>query len=386
MGYMTDTKIANRAIQRVGGTQIGELDPTKTLFTEQSKNAQEVRGCYDILRRAELRRNVWTFSIRRVALRAADTNSKIVTFGAWNVMHTYVLNDVVLGSDGRIYYSEAAANTGNDPTNKTNQAKWSLFFNATMASEYVGAFSLTITYALGDHTVGSDNQVYVSLAGGNINHDPTTDAGVHWAVGASLTPSDDTLATSMSFYAGELVFVGNKVYYSLQNNNMDAPPSTRWLTFTEAPTVALPNLIYPIGAGPFSDVSTRNIYALPYGYLRQAPQAPKAGSSRFLGGPSALSYDDWEFADGYIITSNSGVIVFRFAADIEDPTRFDPLFIEGFASRVAFEICEPITQSASKLSTIASEYKQFMSDARQVNGIEQGPTEAPEDDWITCRR
>jgi hypothetical protein len=41
-------------------------------------------------------------------------------------------------------------------------------------------WSATTTYASGVYVVGSDNVVYHSIAGANLNYDPTTDAGVHW--------------------------------------------------------------------------------------------------------------------------------------------------------------------------------------------------------------
>jgi hypothetical protein len=38
----------------------------------------------------------------------------------------------------------------------------------------------TVTYAAGNHVLGSDNFCYNSVGNGNINIDPTTDGGVHW--------------------------------------------------------------------------------------------------------------------------------------------------------------------------------------------------------------
>ncbi len=64
----------------------------------------------------------------------------------------------------------------------------------------------------------------------------------------------------------------------------------------------------------------------------------------------------------------------------------DPMFCEGLSCRIAIEVCEPLTQSTSKLAGITAEYKQFMGDARQVNGIEVGPVEPTEDEFITCRQ
>lgn len=372
---LTETQVANRALQRIGPRAIAD----GALWTEDSQQAAEIRACYHILRRAEQRRNVWTFATRRVALRPIDTNSKAVTFATWSNGTTYAANDIVVGSDGLIYRSLAASNTAHDPTTP-NYAWWDRYYGTTIASEFVTDWSSSITYALGDHAVGTDGTVYISLSAGNLNHNPINDGGVHWDA-----TTDDVEETDTSFYAGELVFVGNAVYLSLQNSNEDVPPSSKWLTFTAAPTVALPNIIYPIGAGPFSDTSTRNIYQLPNGYLRTAPQAPKVGSVHFLGAPSALAYTDWEYAEGYIVTTDSGPIVFRFGADVADPAQFDAMFVEGFASRIALEMVQRLTEDKGLLQAIASEYKQFMGEARTVNAIEQGPTQAPEDDYISCR-
>jgi hypothetical protein len=61
------------------------------------------------------------------------------------------------------------------------------------------------------------------------------------------------------------------------------------------------------------------------------------------------------------------------------------MFCEMLALRVALDGNERVTQSHDKESVIGSKYKQFAFEARAVNGIEQGATEPPEDDYITCR-
>ena len=77
--------------------------------------------------------------------------------------------------------------------------------------------------------------------------------------------------------------------------------------------------------------------------------------------------------------------VYRFTADVQDVTKMDDMFCEGLACRIGLEVAEPLTQSGAKIGTISQEYKTFMSEARIVNGIETGPTEPPEDDYVTCR-
>jgi len=44
-----------------------------------------------------------------------------------------------------------------------------------------------------------------------------------------------------------------------------------------------------------------------------------------------------------------------------------------------------LTQSAEKIKTCEGIYRVVMTEARVVNGIEEGPTEPPEDDYLTCR-
>jgi hypothetical protein len=61
------------------------------------------------------------------------------------------------------------------------------------------------------------------------------------------------------------------------------------------------------------------------------------------------------------------------------------MFVDGFACRLAYETCEVITQSGSKQTSLAQAYNKFMTEARQVNGIEIGPVEPPEEEYISVR-
>lgn len=376
---VTETDIANLALGLLGAQS---LIAAGALRTEDSNNAATLRNNYDTLRRSELRRNVWRMSIRTVALRSIDDDARFITFAAWSVASTYAINDVVLGSDGQIYSSLVAANIAFDPT--INPTKWTLFFGNLLAQEYVMTWNVAITYDTGNHAVGSNGSVYVSLLDGNIGFDPISNPA-KWSVASTLTPPDLTMADNQNYYAGEIVYVGRRVYISKQSSNDGDPGGAKWLLFTGTPTLSAPNFIYPIGAGPSGQTSTKNAYRLPNGFLRQAPKDPKQGSVNFLGGPSALPYDDWNLEGNFITTRDSGVILFRFAADISDPTLFDPMFIEGFAARLAADNCESLTQSNEKKDRAEKKYKDVMTEARIVNGIETGPTEAPEDDYLACR-
>lgn len=307
--------IANRALQHIGGRRIVSL-------AEDSKNASEIAACYDRLREAELRRNVWRFATRRAVMRPIDTTTTLFTPATWLIGTTYAVGAIVTYA-GQAWQTTVAS-TGQAPGLSTSP--WDLYFGPLTISVY-----------------------------------------------------DSTVA----YYAGELVLSSATVYLSLVSSNADVPPTAKWLSLgaTSGPLT----ILYPIGSGPSNQSATRNVFRLPSNFLREAPQDPKAGSVSFLGAPSGLGYNDWEFESDYLVSREVFPIVYRFVADITGVQRMDAMFCEGLAARIAVEVCEPITQSTEKVQRAASAYQKFMGEARIVNGIETGSTEPPEDDFITCR-
>lgn len=374
---VTETQIANRAIGLLGAS---DYIATGALRTENSRNAIAILNVYDQDRRAELRRNVWRFAIRNAAIRPVGPLSKFVTFGNWAIGTTYAQNDIIVGSDGNVYISLVAANIGNDPT--ATFGFWQLYFGNLCALEYVTTWVSTISYDLNNHTVGSDGQVYISIVTPNLNHNPVGDAGVHWVVA-----TDGTVATTDLYYSGELLYVGFNLYILAISQTTASSPTggNNFLKMTTQATLANFDIIYPIGSGPQTQDTTRNIYRLPNGFLRQAPADPKAGSTLFLGAPSALPYSDWDFQDQFIRTRDAGPQFLRFVCDVADPNMFDPMFVAGFAARLAEDCCQAITQSSAKQADMIKAYEKTMVEARLVNGIETGAYQPPEDDWITCR-
>lgn len=196
----------------------------------------------------------------------------------------------------------------------------------------------------------------------------------------------DAYDDGTTYNTGEIVSSGGYVYLSLNSSNDAAPGTTSWVALgTVAAASKALTILYPIGSGPSSQINTRNVYRLPNGYLRNASADPKQGVNARLGAPGNRWSDDWKIESDYIVTADIGPLFFRFVADTTVVSRYDPMFCEGLACRIGLEVCEILTQDDSKLSTIASIYKQFMGEARTINSIEAGPTEADEDEWITVR-
>lgn len=372
--YSAPVDIGNRALQHCGVSRIVAL-------TDDSKNASEISFCYDKLRRAELRRNVWRFAIRKTILRPVDDTTLKVVFAAYNVAKTYLQGSVVTlaGVPFRAVQPVPLA---------TPPASGSAYWGAYYGPPVVFPWDTANSYAAGELVYTPANasaEVYLSLASDNAD-DP------------AAPPAWDTTVT---YSTGDTVTYAAAVYQSTRPLNLGVTPAgtapwiavpvaqatqmvgRKWLKLDATLTDFL--IAYPADTGPRSQSGTRNVFCLPVGFLREAPQNPTAGVNQWLGAPAGLAETDWELESNLLVSSDATPIMFRFVADIDDVTQMDPMFCEGLAARIGLEVCEILTQSGDKMQGIGSVYKTFMNEARTVNGIETGPTQPPEDAFITCR-
>jgi hypothetical protein len=430
--FNSTTDIGNRALQHCGATR---MDPT-TGLDENSAGAAEVRFAYPKVRRAELRRNVWRFATRKAALRPIDTDTMFLSAALWREDTTYFRGSIVSDENTNFWISREPDNLGNQPE---DSATWEPYFGPRTADLY----DSTVSYCSGELVYATDGdgtvRVYLSLLDNN-DEDPETATAwdatttfyknqvvtyltipymsrIDWNKNQTPTSSAANWSSATSYTIGQAVTGTDGVRYtSLTNPNLNHDPTTddgtrwtntgiltpwtsvftggsgsvQWLLvggtdFPAGVTLVTPNIVYPLGSGPASQSLSRNVYVLPFGFLREAPQDPRAGSFSALGAPSGLGYTDWNYEGDYIVSAETGVIVYRFVADVTDVAKMDDMFCEGLAARVALSICERLTQSGAKLQTISSVYDKFMKEARAVNAIETGATEPPMDDYLACR-
>ena len=424
MEFLDSLDIANRGCQHLGATRIANP-------AEDSVNNNEMSFAYGKLRRAELQRNDWVFSIKTAPLRAIDTTTFLLAPAQWNAGIQYLPGSVVADANGQLYVSSSANNIGNDPLLTD---VWESYFG----SMTVDAYDTTggTAYYAGDlvYIQNSDSSFVIYLSRVNSNtevpnvpdvwsatetyqeDETVTYDGVQWRSLIALNTNNIPAGGPANWVATQTYTTGTPVtgtdgyiYTSVGSGNLGNNPvtdgGTNW-TNTDVPNawVANPtlpvssnlwtplyaglksfNFVYPIGSGPLSQSLTKNIYRLPAGFLRICPQKPKAGISSFLGAPGNHMIEDWQYEGKYIISQQPGPILFRFAADVIKVTDMNDMFCEGLAARMALETCETITNSTSKQQTCNNAYAKFMSEARMNNAIEIGPVEPPEDDYITCR-
>ena len=435
--FRSDTDIANRALDHCGQDP---LSPTLG-FAEVSKKATLTRRLYPKLREAELRRNNWRFAIKNAYLRIIDPNTMLLTPTLWSASPTYYVGSIVADQNGTLWESIIRSNLNNQPdvapappawptwrqyfgpmtaalwSSTTSYATGELVYTTPGDGTYrvwrslvmsntdnpatatawaatttyfknqvvtfsavpymslidfnlnqtptssAAAWDSATTYALGNPVTGSDGVRYTSIAGGNLNHDPVLTVGF-WTNTGIQTPWTSVFAGG----TGSLKWI--------QIGGAEFPFGVGLVPM---------NIIYPLGSGPTAQSTTKNLFRLPAGFLRKAPQDPKAGSVSWFGSPTNRNYDDWLFQDKYIVSMQSDNIVLRFIADTVDVTEMDAMFCEGLACQIAMQAVEPLTQSATKVKVIADFYKLQMGEARTANGIEIGTEEAPLDDYLECR-
>lgn len=390
-------------IANVGAEALG-VPPLSTNWpnTLPTKADREFARCYDKLRQAELRRNVWAFATRRAILRPIDTGTSTWTPSAYNVATSYTVGQVV-SYNGDYYQAQEGVQVGDIPD---VAATWLRYFGAVVADPWslpsgssAGATSTTNVggyyageivilpeeWAIGNAYVTNTlivyNQVLYVAVQNSTGQNPSTTGLVYWSpyigpASGSTTPSVGPFMYS-SFSGGPIV------YLSLISVNLSFPGIANWLAL--GGTITPLQILYPIGAGPVTQLGTPNVFRLPNAYLKEAPTDPKGNLSPWVGGPSYNQEEDYLREGNYIVSNQMSVIMLRFVADVIDVPSMDPMFCEALGTRMGWVCCESITQAADKKQACLGAYNLLIKDARLVNGIETGTVDPCEDEYVMVR-
>src|SRR5208282_5897881 len=203
--------------------------PPLTSVTEDSTANTAVTFAYDKVRRAELRRNVWRFSTKKVVLRPVDVNTMILQPTLYSSTTTYYPGSIVSDVNGFNWISLIKDNLGNTPGG--NNEAWDAYFGPMTIEPWNGAnngppiWLSTTTYYAGELVTGSDGNVYSSIAGSNLNNNPVGGSGYWTATGATNNP----VPQPTSYFIGELVYMPGAfagqyvIYQSLVDGNTTTP-------------------------------------------------------------------------------------------------------------------------------------------------------------------
>lgn len=123
------------------------------------------------------------------------------------------------------------------------------------------------------------------------------------------------------------------------------------------------------------DWGKANAFTLPSDFLRLLPTYPERNGL----------FIDHEIESGKILTNDSAPLYIRYIYRVTDPNQMDVLFRESLAVKLAFELCEELTQSNTKKDGLSVDYKSAIREAKRTNAIEKIADQPPEDEWVTVR-
>ncbi len=86
-----------------------------------------------------------------------------------------------------------------------------------------------------------------------------------------------------------------------------------------------------------------------------------------------------------ILCDEGSPLRIRYIKRITEVGLWPALFCEALACRLAFEMCESLTQNLSKREAAQAEYKDAIRTARRVNAIELPPQPVPPGAWELAR-
>lgn len=87
----------------------------------------------------------------------------------------------------------------------------------------------------------------------------------------------------------------------------------------------------------------------------------------------------------YIVTNDNSPIFIRYIKRVVNTGDFDPVFVETFSSRLAYEGCEEITQSNTKKEALWQELQMNIKDAYASDAIQELPEDLEPDEWLIAR-
>lgn len=95
---------------------------------------------------------------------------------------------------------------------------------------------------------------------------------------------------------------------------------------------------------------------------------------------------DWSVEKGNVLLTNDGsTLNLVYISTLDDPNDMDACFVEAFASKLALECCEKVTQSATKRKLAKDDYADAMGTARKVNAFETLPSQQDYSSWVAAR-
>lgn len=206
--------------------------------------------------------------------------------------------------------------------------------------------------------------------------------GTGYVVGEILTATGGTFDQAAQFRV-DAVSSGVVTAVSLQpiRGSYSVAPSNPVSTTASAGGIGC-TLTITFDEGPLFGRSYQ--YTTPSDYLRHAPRDPH----------ERAMFAELLTEGNKLLTDSGTTLDLRYVSDLsvlpagftDKEELFHPLFANAVSMRLAAEIAEELVGSSAKLDRVESAYVKFVSDARRIDAIENGPIEPEVDEFVAVRQ
>lgn len=93
----------------------------------------------------------------------------------------------------------------------------------------------------------------------------------------------------------------------------------------------------------------------------------------------------WSIEGRNILTNLGAPLLIRYIRKEDDVSLFDATFLEAFASMLAYEMAEALTQSADKKKFAMADYDRAIGEAKRLSSIENPPQAFYDGSWTLSR-
>lgn len=94
---------------------------------------------------------------------------------------------------------------------------------------------------------------------------------------------------------------------------------------------------------------------------------------------------DWSLEGEFILSNFGPPLNLPYIQRVIDTSKFPPTFSEAVACKLAWQLCEELTQSNTKKADAKAEFEDAIKEARRVNAIQSLAQDAPTDGWVAAR-
>ena len=198
------------------------------------------------------------------------------------------------------------------------------------------------------------------------------------------------MATLIDIANRALVFIGEARILSLDQATKAAREANSQVDFTRRVELTRNRWTFAMARTGLAAAATPPAYGFAYAYPFPADALAIDTIGDFYAGPSLSDYvmqdeKPFEIEGRNILSDLQPPLHVRYVRDEADASRFNPLFGDVIAWRLANDLCRTLTGVSADFQRLMAGYQLALKDAYRVNAVERPPVRSQETALITAR-